>query len=149
MPVSRSACTCCSVQPPLPLPPAGAGVNERWLWHGAPCGAVHTIARKGFDICRAKPGCAFGDGIYLGERSRTAVSYARRRQEDSGEAAGACIKVILARALLGRQCAGEAGMRWPPGGYDSATGTLKSDTAHVLFENDRVYPSYILTLAAA
>jgi hypothetical protein len=58
------------------------------------------------------------------------------------------LKIILARVLLGRQCPGQYGLRRAPPDYDSVTGSITPDTAHVVFDNDQAYPAYIVTLAS-
>jgi hypothetical protein len=66
--------------------------------------------------------------------------------------------MFVARCALGRQIAGQAGLRRPPQGYDSVhggggmghTGLVAGAPqgkffAHVLFDNQQSYPEYLVT----
>ena len=70
---SSLACNLLSWKPHVPsaLTPSCAGVNERWLWHGAASETISNIVREGFDMRLAKSSCAYGTGrlrLLLGER---------------------------------------------------------------------------------
>lgn len=115
----------------------------------------------------ALPPCA---GIYFGQLASTAEAYSKDRQGDirlpsfftllptpaanSNPFRGmppedpSHLKIILARVLLGRQCAGKPGLRRAPPGFDSVNGTLRSDTATVVFDNAQAYPAYVVTLSS-
>lgn len=71
--------------------------------------------------------------------------------QHGGQQGGRVYKMIIARVALGRQALGQAGMRRPPDGYDSvnsgsAHATAGNPYCHVIFDNDLVYPEYLVTL---
>eukprot|EP00930_Biecheleria_cincta_P052589 TRINITY_DN3783_c0_g2_i4.p1 TRINITY_DN3783_c0_g2~~TRINITY_DN3783_c0_g2_i4.p1 ORF type:complete len:944 (+),score=114.28 TRINITY_DN3783_c0_g2_i4:37-2868(+) len=122
------------------------GLNEMLLWHGTDRAAATVIAEEGFLVLDAKHGRRFGNGVYLAEDLDKSLSYA---PEVSGRR-----HVLLCRAVCGDMHYTE--QHWE----SSADSTAKKNGKHsvlanpdgvgpreyVLFEEDQVYPEYLLEI---
>lgn len=151
--------------------PGATDAGEKWLFHGTTHQAVSTIVDQGFDPSKARSTCILGYGSYFAERSYTAMIYAtpgyggRSNSASAAPSSGTSgsyavvpattpphpnhTQLVLAQVLLGKQGPGHNGITGAAcaaAGYDTVNSPHSSDTMHVVFDADRIYPAYIIIL---
>ncbi|XP_050401607.2 protein mono-ADP-ribosyltransferase PARP12-like [Patella vulgata] len=120
-------------------------VKDRRLFHGTDSKIVDAIARQGFD-CRlagTRVGALFGKGCYFSKTSEVSSHYC--------DTLG---KMFVARVLLGDYTKGQKSFRRPPlkdlsnpssDLYDSCVDDMNEPRIFILFNNNQVYPEYLVT----
>ncbi|KAK6176192.1 hypothetical protein SNE40_014521 [Patella caerulea] len=120
-------------------------VEDRRLFHGTDHKIVDAIVRQGFD-CRlagTKVGALYGKGCYFGKTSHISSNYC----DKSG-------KMFVARVLLGDYTKGHTSFTRPPlkdpsnpssDLYDSCVNDTSNPNIFILFNNNQVYPEYLVT----
>ncbi|XP_050414291.1 protein mono-ADP-ribosyltransferase PARP12 [Patella vulgata] len=120
-------------------------VEDRRLFHGTESKIVDAIARQGFD-CRlagTKIGALYGKGCYFGKTSKISSDYCDRLG-----------KMFVARVLLGDYTNGHTLFTRPPlkdpsnpcsDLYDSCVDNTIDPKIFILFNNNQVYPEYLVT----
>ena len=126
-------------------------VNEKDLFHGTSSTDPAEIynSEDGFDMRLSKDGL-WGGGTYFAENASYSDNYSFKC--DSGEK-----QMFLARILAGDSAdiSPDSTLRKPPkkkssGGlslscYDSVTGISKGSRIYVVYDNNKSYPSYLIT----
>lgn len=131
--------------------------QEAYLWHGTKPTAAGSICSTGFDLNRVGSGAGlvFGSGVYLAENAMKSDEYT-----DLNESQKDLHCFILCRVILGQSLQIKAKPKNPDmltaivkqgdfGDYHSVcadreavVGTYRE---FIVFENDRVYPEFVVT----
>ncbi|KAK6179279.1 hypothetical protein SNE40_011678 [Patella caerulea] len=123
-------------------------IEDIRLYHGTDINIVDAIARQGFD-CRlagTRVGTKFGKGGYFAKTSHFSNRYCNKDDKER--------KMFVARALLGDSIMGHPSYARPPlkdpsnpssDLYDSCVDNMVNPMIFVLFNNNQVYPEYIIT----
>jgi len=127
-------------------------INEVYLWHGTFVRSALSIAQDDFriDLAGSNAGTMYGRGVYMAESSTKADEYAK--DEPRGYYKGIYV-VILCRVVMGKmyyttQRDEDAGDRFKQGETDSTMGDRAKGAGtfreFVVYDNDQVYPEYVL-----
>jgi hypothetical protein len=117
-------------------------VNECLLFHGTDMTAAKIIQEQGFekDFAGMAHGAFFGNGVYFSGSSLKSHGYTRPA-EPSG-----LRTMLLSRVICGNllEVSGKDLGDVLPQGYHSALGQGRSAEEIVVFDNDQIFPTYII-----
>ena len=122
---------------------SGKDQDEQLLFHGTRKENIHGICQQGFDWRRAgsSVGTRFGRGSYFAANAKLAKDYSDSK------------RVFVARVLVGESTVGDSDYVKPPpinpsapkgACFDSCVDSLTKPTMYVVFEQERVYPEYLI-----
>jgi hypothetical protein len=126
-------------------------VNEVFLWHGTrtlPPSTVYSSDKCGLDFHHSNEGM-WGRGIYLAKNASYSNSYSHTLQDGSKQ-------FLFCSVLIGDSVKLEAdnSLRLPPfkdqmsgsgERYDSIEGFTGGSQIFIVYENQKVYPAYLIT----
>ncbi|CAI2362654.1 unnamed protein product [Moneuplotes crassus] len=123
---------------------------ESLLFHGTSITNPTTVisSEEGFDMRFSRQGL-WGRGIYFAEKMEYSDKYAFQDSSDSSKAK----QVFLAQVLTGKSCSltSDKALIIPPTNestllrYDSVEGKAEGSNIHIVYENGRSYPKYLLS----
>ncbi|XP_033117538.1 uncharacterized protein LOC117117363 [Anneissia japonica] len=127
--------------------------DERQLFHGTEEENVDDICRENFDsrLSGRRIGAFYGEGAYFARNAKYANNYAEADKHNIK-------KMFVARVMVGRYTRGTQGIRRPPykdpenksrGMYNSCVDNTSDPNIFVLFNNDQVYPEYLITYSTS
>ena len=129
-----------------------AFVNEMRLFHGTNPEVVEAICKQNFDWrVNGKNGTAYGQGSYLAVNSSKSHCYATEDNKRSKF-------MFVAKVLAGSYTEGKSSYQRPPlknpGNpasdlYDSCVDKVSDPSIFVIFQNDQLYPEYIIEYSTA
>ena len=127
-------------------------VNEMRLFHGTNPEVVKAICKHNFDWrVNGKNGTVYGQGSYFAVNSSKSDCYAREDNERSKF-------MFVAKVLAGSYTEGKSSYQRPPSKnpgnpasdlYDSCVDKMSSPSIFVIFQNDQLYPEYIIEYSTA
>ena len=130
-----------------------AFVNEMRLFHGTSPEVVEAICKQNFDWrVNGKNGTAYGQGSYFAVNSSKSHCYAK---EDNKR----CKFMFVAKVLAGSYTEGKSSYQRPPSKidpgnpasdlYDSCVDKVSDLSIFVIFQNDQLYPEYVIEYSTA
>ncbi|KAM4675881.1 protein mono-ADP-ribosyltransferase TIPARP-like [Discoglossus pictus] len=128
--------------------PTGKKLVERYLFHGTDFSSVVAICRQNFDPrVPTKNGTIYGQGCYFAKYANYSHPFSTRTIGDEHY-------MFLAKVLVGRPAKGSFSLRRPPlidpdnpasALYDSCVSQLRNPDIFIIFDNDQLYPYYLIT----
>ncbi|XP_072046898.1 zinc finger CCCH-type antiviral protein 1-like [Amphiura filiformis] len=128
----------------------GVSISEGMLFHGTTMHALEAICQQNFDhrLSGTRVGAKFGQGTYFHKSAMYSDVYAK-----SDSRGHKCM--FLARVLVGSFTKGSQDLRRPPPKdlrrpldlYDTCVDDTANPSIFVIFENNQVYPEYIIVYA--
>ncbi|XP_033113107.1 uncharacterized protein LOC117113785 isoform X1 [Anneissia japonica] len=123
--------------------------KELQLFHGTTEESVDDICRENFDfrLSGTRIGVAYGQGAYFARKASYSDRYAEADADNIKQ-------MFVARVLVGRYILGTEDMRRPPyvdqsdktkGMYDSCVDNASKPNIFVIFDNQQIYPEYLIT----
>ena len=128
-------------------------VNEMRLFHGTNPEVVEAICKQNFDWrVNGKNGTVYGQGSYFAVDSFQSDCYAREDNKGSKF-------MFVAKVLAGSYTTGHSSYQRPPSKidpwdpasdlYDSCVDDTLCPSLFVVFQNDQLYPEYIVEYSTA
>ena len=127
-------------------------VNEMRLFHGTNPEVVEAICKQNFDWrVNGKNGTVYGQGSYFAVNSSKSDWYAKEDNKRSKF-------MFVAKVLAGSYTEGKSSYQRPPSKnpgnpasdlYDSCVDNMSSPSIFVIFQNDQLYPEYIIEYSTA
>lgn len=127
-------------------------VSEMRLFHGTNPEVVEAICKHNFDWrVNGKNGTAYGQGSYFAVNSSKSDWYAKEDNKRSQF-------MFVAKVLAGSYTEGKPCYQRPPSKnpwdpesdlYDSCVDKMSSPSIFVIFQNDQLYPEYIIEYSTA
>ena len=127
-------------------------INEMRLFHGTNPEVVEAICKQNFDWrVNGKNGTAYGQGSYFAVNSSKSHCYAKEDNKKSKF-------MFVAKVLAGSYTEGKSSYQRPPSKnpgnpasdlYDSCVDNMSSPSIFVIFQNDQLYPEYIIEYSTA
>jgi hypothetical protein len=112
------------------------GSNEMRLWHGTAGNNVLNINSRNFNRSYGGVhGLAIGNGVYFATASQYSV------QGYSPADSSGYKYIYQGQVLIGKTTPGKGGLKEPPPGYDSVSGS----GMFVVFYDAQTYPEYLIT----
>ena len=127
-------------------------INEMRLFHGTNPEVVEAICKQNFDWrVNGKNGTAYGQGSYFAVNSSKSHCYAKEDNKKSKF-------MFVAKVLAGSYTEGKSSYQRPPSKnpgnpasdlYDSCVDKMSDPSIFVIFQNDQLYPEYIIEYSTA
>ena len=127
-------------------------VNEMRLFHGTNPDVVEAICKQNFDWrVNGKNGTVYGQGSYFAVNSSKSDWYAKEDYKRSKF-------MFVAKVLAGSYTEGKSSYQRPPSKnpgnpasdlYDSCVDKMSDPSIFVIFQNDQLYPEYIIEYSTA
>ncbi|XP_046843185.1 protein mono-ADP-ribosyltransferase PARP15-like [Xenia sp. Carnegie-2017] len=126
-------------------------VNEMRLFHGTNSDKVQSINTNDFSRNFAGVnGVIYGNGVYFARDASFSLDYSREQCS-----AGSQPKIYIAKVLVGKYTLGKKGLKAPPSKndpsnpallYDSIVNDINNPCIYVIFQDNRYYPEYLITI---